>query len=238
MTTQAITMNGGAVSAKHSLEELVDRVINALFGVQQEEAQEPVPTVAKSVHEARRLRKAGDLDGALAVMSEVDTPNAPVKDACWAYSEWLDLVRRRFGKKGAHALQPRLPAGLQPWCPGTVPCLEVVAVLGMRWMPGKVVSRGSLRGLKDSTEGRRVMVLATAPGGHPGSQGPVLAGRRRGGLRSKPEGQGQGAPGRLSIPRRGRRGQLHGVRRHGAVSTASAAGLEETSWTSCNGSRA
>ena len=147
MTTQAITMNGGAVSVKHSLEELVDRVINALFGVQQEEAQEPAPTVAKSVHEARRLRRAGDLDGALTVMSGVDTPNAPVRDACWAYSEWLDLVRRRFGKKGLHVYSPgsgRAAALVSR--DGSA--LEVVAVLGMRWLPGKVVSRSSLRGLK------------------------------------------------------------------------------------------
>ena len=152
MTTQAITMNGGAVSAKHSLEELVDRVINALFGVQQEEAQEPAPTVAKSVHEARRLRKAGDLDGALVVMSEVDTPNAPVKDACWAYSEWLDLVRRRFGKKGALLYSPGAgrAAALVSRDGST---LEVVAVLGMRWMPGKVVSRGSLQGLRTLRKG-------------------------------------------------------------------------------------
>ena len=59
MTTQAITMNGGAVGTRRSLEELVDRVIKALFGVQEEGLQEPAPTVAKSIHEARRMRQAG-----------------------------------------------------------------------------------------------------------------------------------------------------------------------------------
>ena len=30
----------------------------------------------------------------------------PVRDACWAYSEWLDLIRRRFGKKGVLVYSP------------------------------------------------------------------------------------------------------------------------------------
>ncbi len=152
MTTQAITMNGGAVSTRHSLEELVDRVLEALFGVQQEETQEPAPTVAKSVHEARRMRKAGDLDGALVVMSEVDTPNAPVRDACWAYSEWLDLVRRRFGKNGVHVYSPGAGRAAALVSRENA-ILEVVAVIGMRWLPGKVVSKGSLRGLKTLGKG-------------------------------------------------------------------------------------
>ncbi len=146
MTTQAITMNGGAVSTRHSLEELVDRVLKSLFGVE-EEIPAPVQTVAKSVHDARRLRKAGDLDGALSVMSEVDTPNAPVRDACWAYSEWLDLVRRRFGKKGVLVYSPGAGRAAALVL-GDGHALEVVAVLGMRWLPGKVVSSGSLRGLR------------------------------------------------------------------------------------------
>ena len=152
MTTQAITMNGGAVGTRHSLEELVDRVIEALFGVQEEGLQEPAPTVAKSIHDARRLRKAGDIDGALSVMSEVDTPNAPVRDACWAYSEWLDLVRRRFGKKGVLVYSPGAGRAAA-LVPGDGPALEVVAVLGMRWLPGKVVSSGSLRGLRSLGKG-------------------------------------------------------------------------------------
>ena len=146
MTSQAMTINGGVVRTRASLEDLVDRVIDALFGVQEEGLQEQAPTVAKSIHEARRLRQAADLDGALAVLAEVDTPNAPVRDACWAYSEWLDLVRRRFGKKGVLNYSPGAgrAAALVSRDSAT---LEVVAVLGMRWLPGKMVSRGSLRGL-------------------------------------------------------------------------------------------
>ena len=152
MTSQAMTINGGVVRTRASLEDLVDRVIDALFGVQEEGLQEQAPTVAKSIHEARRLRQAADLDGALAVLAEVDTPNAPVRDACWAYSEWLDLVRRRFGKKGVLNYSPGAgrAAALVSRDSAT---LEVVAVLGMRWLPGKVVSRDSLRGLKTLGKG-------------------------------------------------------------------------------------
>ena len=152
MTTQAITMNGGAVRTRHSLEELVDKVIEALFGAEEDARSVPTPTVAKSVHEARRLRQAGDLVGALAVLSDVDTPNAPVRDACWAYSEWLDLVRRRFGKKRVLIYSPGAGrAAALVSRDGAA--LEVAAVMGMRWLPGKVVSRGGLRGLKTLGKG-------------------------------------------------------------------------------------
>ena len=152
MTTQAMAISGQFNRSQSRLEELVERVVEALFGVDEEEAQVPVPTVVKSIHEARRLRKAGDLDGALAVMSKVDTPNAPVKEACWAYSEWRDLVRRRFGSKGALVYSPG--AGRAAALAGRDRSkLEVIAVLGMRWLPGKVVSRGSLRGLRPVGKG-------------------------------------------------------------------------------------
>ena len=152
MTTQAMAIGGQAVRSQSRLEELVDRVIEALFGVEEEEVQVPAPTVVQSIHEARRLRRAGDLEGALAVMSKIDTPNAPVKEACWAYSEWRDLVRRRFGKKGALVYSP-VAGRAAALVPGDGSTLEVVAVLGMRWLPGKVVSRRSLRGLRPVGKG-------------------------------------------------------------------------------------
>ena len=53
---------------RRSLEELVDRLITALFKEEPEKAATETPSVAKSLHEARRLRQAGDVDGALAVL--------------------------------------------------------------------------------------------------------------------------------------------------------------------------
>ncbi len=152
MTTQAMAIEGGVGRSQSRLEELVDRAIEALFGVDQEEVEVPAVTVSRSIHDARRLRKSGDLDGALAVVSGIDTTGASVKEACWAYSEWHELVRRRFGKRGVLLYSPGSgrAAALVSQCNGT---LEVVAVLGMKWLPGKVVSRGSLRGLKSLGKG-------------------------------------------------------------------------------------
>ena len=124
----------------------------ALFRVEPETAAPETTTqqsVARSVHEARRLRQAGDLDGALAVFAGVDTAGAATtKEARWAYAEWTDLVKRRFG--GANVLVYSQGAGraaaLTPTGDGGM--LEVAAVLGIRWKPGKVVSRRSLRGLR------------------------------------------------------------------------------------------
>ena len=134
---------------RRSLEELVDRVMAALFSEQSETAQATeTPSVAKSVHEARRLRQAGDLDGALAVFAGVDTAGAPTtKEARWAYAEWQALAKRRFGDRGAlvYSQGTGKAAALVPTGDGA---LEVAAVLGMRWRPGKVVSGRSLRGLR------------------------------------------------------------------------------------------
>ena len=122
----------------------------ALFGAEPETAAPTATTatqgLARSVHEARRLRQAGDLEGALAVLAWVDA-TATTREARWAYAEWLDLVRRRFGDRDV--LLYRQGAGraaaLAPRADGA---LEAVAVLGLRWEPGKVVSRRSLRGLR------------------------------------------------------------------------------------------
>ena len=110
--------------------------------------QTATPSVARSVHEARRLRQAGDLEGALAVFAGVDAAGAATtKEARWAYAEWTDLAKRRFGDRGAlvYSQGTGKAAALVPTGDGA---LEVAAVLGMRWEPGKLVSRRSLRGLK------------------------------------------------------------------------------------------
>ena len=120
----------------------------AMFRAEPETAPKTeTPSVAKSVHEARRLRQAGDLDGALAVFAGVDTARAETREARWAYAEWTDLVKRRFGHREllVYSQGAGRAAALTSRDDGS---LEVAAVLGMRWQAGKVVSRRSLRGLK------------------------------------------------------------------------------------------
>ena len=129
---------------RRSLEELVDRVMDALFASNREQPQE---TVARRVHDSRRLRKAGNLDGALAVFASVEPDKTAPNETRWAFAEWKDLVRRRFGQSETlvYSQGAGRAAALAPHGDGTV---EVLAVLGMGWQPGKVVSARSLRGLK------------------------------------------------------------------------------------------
>ena len=133
---------------RRSLEELVDRLIAALFKEEPEKAATETASVAKSVHEARRMRQAGGVDGALAVLAGTDTTKAEPHQARWAYAEWTDLVKRRFGDRDAlvYSQGAGQAAALVPT--GNGGTLEVAAVLGMRWKPGKVVSERSLRGLR------------------------------------------------------------------------------------------
>ena len=130
---------------RRSLEELVDRVMDALFASNRE--QSTAQSVARSVHDARRLRQTGDLDGALAVFAGADTAKATAQQSRWAHAEWLDLVKRRFGERelALYSQGKGRAAALSPRDDGT---LEVLAVLGMRWQPGKILSGRSLRGLR------------------------------------------------------------------------------------------
>ena len=129
----------------------MDRLMEALFRDEPETAT-PAQSVARSVHDARRLRQAGDLDGALAVFGGVDAAKVTTREARWAYAEWLDLAKRRFGDRDAlvYSQGAGRAAVLAPRGDGA---LEAVAVLGMRWQAGKVVSRRSLRGLKPLAKG-------------------------------------------------------------------------------------
>ena len=130
---------------RRSLEELVDRVFAAMGFTDGAETAEPSAT--RSIHEARRLRQSGDLDTALAVLGDVNVAKATPGEARWAFSEWKQMVRRRFGDRGAvlYSQGTGRASALVPNGDGT---LEVAAVLGMRWRPGKVVSERSLRGLR------------------------------------------------------------------------------------------
>ena len=101
----------------------------------------------RSIHEARRLRQAGDVDTALAALAGVDAAKAAPREARWAFAEWKQLVKRRFGGGAlVYSQGTGRAAALVPQDAGGT--LEVVAVLGMRWRPGKAVSRRSLRGLR------------------------------------------------------------------------------------------
>ena len=144
MTTATMTIGGTGTRPRASLEELVDRLMAALFRVEPDTA---ATGTTQSVQEARWLRQAGDLDGALSLLTSVDTVKATKDETRWAYAEWLDLAKRRFGDRDVLVYNQGAAraAALVPHDDGT---LEVVAVLGMRWRLGKVVSRRSLRGLK------------------------------------------------------------------------------------------
>ena len=110
MTTQATTIGGTGTRPRASLEELVDRLMAALFRAEPEAAmQTETPSVAGSVHEARRLRQAGDVDGALAVLAGMDAAKAEPHQARWAFAEWTDLVKRRSG--GANVMVYSQSAG-------------------------------------------------------------------------------------------------------------------------------
>ena len=155
MTTATLAtgtqMMDNVVRPRRSLEELVDQLMAALFKVEEPETAEPSAT--RSIHEARRLRQAGDVDGALAVLAGVDAAQAETTEVRWAFSEWTQLVKRRFGGRGAlvYSQGTGRAAALVPTGDGGT--LEVAAVLGMRWRPGKVVSGRSLRGLRPLTGG-------------------------------------------------------------------------------------
>ena len=154
MTTAVLTNRAQAVGSRPGLEELVDRVIEAIFGPGESVAETPPSprSLARSVHDARRLRKAGDLDGALALFAGMDTKKATAREFRWAHAEWLDVTRRRFrdGNPLVYSPSAGRAAALARREDGA---LEVLAVLGMRWQPGRTLSRRSLRGLRPLRRG-------------------------------------------------------------------------------------
>ena len=134
-----------------TLEELVDRLIDAVFDLDPTVPARTSP--ARAIHEARRLRQTGELNPALTVFADLDLTEAPEGEVRWTYAEFLDLARRVFGEEDALLYRQGTgqSAVLTPLDEGT---LEVRAVLGMRWRPGKLVSQRSLRGLRSLTRRR------------------------------------------------------------------------------------
>ena len=147
---------------RRSLEELVDRVFAAMGFTGETETQPVERSATRSIHEARRLRQAGDVDGALAALGSANVAQATPREARWAFSEWKQMVRRRFSGRGAVLYSQGVgrASALVPHGDGT---LEVAAVLGMRWRPGKVVSERSLRGLQPLVSSTRQALAKACP---------------------------------------------------------------------------
>ena len=147
------TMTLETTASVRRLEELVDRLLAALLG-DDALADTAAASLVRTVHQARRLRQSGDLDGALEAFHGVNVANAPDSELRWLYAEWLDIARRRFAGHNAmlHSPATGKAAVLIP-SDGDGATLEVAAVLGMRWPVGKLVSRRSLRGLKPLHKG-------------------------------------------------------------------------------------
>ncbi|MYB23245.1 MAG: hypothetical protein F4230_03715 [Holophagales bacterium] len=149
MTAATTTMT----APRPTLEELVDRIIDAIFGL--DETVQPITSPARAIHEARRLRQTGDLDRALAVFADLNMSEATDGEQRWAHAEFLDIARRRFRDDEALVYRPGTgrAAVLTADALGDDGTLEVRAVLGMRWRPGKLVSQRSLRGLRPLARG-------------------------------------------------------------------------------------
>ena len=138
-----------------SLEELVDRLMATLtFPHELDPAMVAESRrVARTIHDARRLRQSGNLDGALKALACADLATSDAHQARWVFTEWMHLVKRMFGH-----LSPLLYSQGTGRAAALVPrdgnaTLEVVAALGMSWRPGKLVSRRSLRGLRPLSQG-------------------------------------------------------------------------------------
>ena len=139
-------------SGESSLEMLAQNLVATLFGTAPDTWE---LSVTRGIHDARRMRRRGDLDGALAVLEGLDVSDADPDAASWAHAEWTDIVRRRFAGHNVQLYSQGAgrAAALVPVGDGRT--LEVVAVLGMRWRPGLEMSRRSLRGLRPLNGGRR-----------------------------------------------------------------------------------
>ncbi len=130
---------------RRSLEELAKNLVATLFGAAPRTWE---LSAERGIHDARRMGRRGDLDGALAVLEGIDVSDADPGAARWAHAEWTDIVRRRFRDREVmlYGQGAGRAAALTPVGDGRT--LEVLAVLGMRWRPGRIVSRRSLRGLR------------------------------------------------------------------------------------------
>ncbi len=93
---------------QRSLEELVDRLM-ATLTFRGEPEMAPVTAsqgLVRDIHEARRHRQQGNLDGALETLAGAVPTSVSPSLARWAFTEWKHLVKRRFGQLAPLGLQP------------------------------------------------------------------------------------------------------------------------------------
>ena len=212
MTTATVRLNGRMVTERpdRRLEELANRVIDALLaGI----GGKRDPGVARAVHDARRMRQSGDLDGALAAFADLDPADASETEARWAYGEWVQLGTAAVpGDAKRRRLQPGHGTGR-----GARYCGRRRRDAGGAGRAGHALGRpgagsrgGACAGCARWREGRH-------DDGRPaGAEKASPAGRRRGGLGRAVARTGQGSSGDLPVPRGDGR-EFHGLRRLGTL---------------------
>ena len=60
------------------------------------------------------MRQAGDIDGALGILAGMDMGKAKTREARWAFSEWTQMLKRRFGGRGAMVYSQGAGHGRRP----------------------------------------------------------------------------------------------------------------------------
>ena len=143
LVTHGRTMDTEMVRPRRSLEELVDRLMDAMFPANTETEE---PSATRSIHEARRLRQAGDVDGGLAILAGMDMGKAETREARWPSPSgirWSD----GGSETGARCSTDREPAGHRLWCPtATAGCLRSLRSWGCAGGPARS-SPGAVSGV-------------------------------------------------------------------------------------------
>lgn len=136
--------NVSYVRSQARTEDLVDRLLGLVL---RESVEDVRGTITRAVHRARDARKSGDPSLALETLVGLKLSAAPRDLACWAYAEWLAAARQLDLAPGAllYRAGTGQAAVLEP--ADDPSCLRVVAVLGLSWERGRVLSRRCLRGL-------------------------------------------------------------------------------------------
>jgi len=88
----------GPARPRDRLEELVDRLMATLtFRVEPEPAPVAASTdLVREIHQARRHRQEGNLDGALETLAGAVPTSASPRLAQWAFTEWKHLVKAHW----------------------------------------------------------------------------------------------------------------------------------------------